>query len=204
MVSGDIYFGVKDIAALGLHDIGKQRSLPACNRNKEKGEYKSDVDSRMWLLKFTSAEGLPIGMINWYAIHPTSVGQCFYRVASDSEGHASNRFEEKNEGVIAAFANCHAGDVSGNIGIAKSKLKTSDSGYERRMERFGKSQFIAAQKIFDGDTRKVSGRIRFRFQRVDMVSASNTHRFVSGFVGSSSHPSKSFCVYAWTISQTIN
>ena len=77
-------------------------------------------------------------------------------------------FEEKNQGVVAAFANCHAGDVSGNMQIKKSNLKTSNSGYQERMEKFGKAQYHAAQKIFDTATKKVTGKLRFRFQRVDM------------------------------------
>jgi neutral ceramidase len=75
MASVDVFFNVEDItSAKGRHAnyVGGQRSLSAYNMNNAKDLYDSTVDHRMWLLKFTQGETV-VGMINWYAIHPTSL-----------------------------------------------------------------------------------------------------------------------------------
>lgn len=101
-------------------------------------------------------------------------GQYYKRTAGDNKGFASIKFEEENPGVIAAFANSHAGDVSGNMAIPQGELATDDEGYQERMRRFGTAQYEAAQKIFDTAVTKLDGSIDFRHQRVNMASYETT------------------------------
>ena len=85
LAKGEIFYNVQDItttAGGGVTDIGRQRSAGAYNKNKDKGNYKTNVDTRMWLLKFTQAGKGAVGMINWYAIHPTSLVRSGWCLAS--------------------------------------------------------------------------------------------------------------------------
>ena len=76
LAPGEIFFNVQDIttdAGGSVQHIGEQRSLGAYNKNTDKDQFTSNVDSRMWLLKFTHKGQGVVGMLNWYAIHPTSI-----------------------------------------------------------------------------------------------------------------------------------
>lgn len=56
--------------------------------------YKYNVDKEMVQLKFVSAEGKPLGVINWYAVHGTSMNSSNCLVTSDNVGYASILFEK--------------------------------------------------------------------------------------------------------------
>lgn len=92
------------------------------NPDAEKALYDSNTDKSMTLLKFVNLSGAEIGMVNWYAIHPTSVGAKNYLITGDNKGHASYLFE-KDKGTnyqaaktyVAAFALANAGDVTPNV-----------------------------------------------------------------------------------------
>lgn len=57
--------------------------------------YKHDVDKTMVQLKFVSVDGTPLGVINWYAVHATSMNNSNKLVSSDNVGYASVIFEQK-------------------------------------------------------------------------------------------------------------
>ena len=74
---GDIFINVQDIrdeSGGNVMKVGQQRSAGAyeANPKEERVSYDSDVDHRMFLLKLTHGQ-TPVGMINWYALHPTSL-----------------------------------------------------------------------------------------------------------------------------------
>lgn len=57
--------------------------------------YRYNVDKEMVQLKFVSAkENKPLGVINWYAIHGTSMNSSNCLVTSDNVGYASILFEK--------------------------------------------------------------------------------------------------------------
>lgn len=49
----------------------------------------------MILLKFVTMNNTPIGMINWFAVHPVSMNSTNTLVSSDNKGLASILFEQK-------------------------------------------------------------------------------------------------------------
>lgn len=57
--------------------------------------YKYDVDKHMVQLKFVDTNNKAIGMISWFAIHPTSMNYTNRLVSSDNVGYASVLFEKK-------------------------------------------------------------------------------------------------------------
>ncbi|KAL5233736.1 hypothetical protein ACI65C_001146 [Semiaphis heraclei] len=93
------------------------------NPDVERAQYKHNVDKTMVQLKFESEYGVPLGVINWYAVHATSMNNTNRLVSSDNVGYASVLFEQKmnpdsfiGKGpFVAAFASSNLGDVTPNI-----------------------------------------------------------------------------------------
>lgn len=46
-------------------------------------------------LKFVDTQGKPMGVINWFAVHPTSMNYTNKLISSDNVGYASILFEKK-------------------------------------------------------------------------------------------------------------
>lgn len=86
-----------------------------------------DTDNSMLLLKFMSIKdpGRVIGILNWFAVHGTSMNNTNTMVSGDNKGYASYAFEynmnRKTSAIkstakkfVAAFASTNLGDVSPN------------------------------------------------------------------------------------------
>lgn len=113
------------------------RSKPAFAMNGEaerrellnaRGE-EIQVDKRVVQLNLARADGSAAGIINWFGVHPTTVGQKQTLVSSDNKGFASLGFERLmgtrydtpvgGNTFVAAFAQKDEGDASPNIFIEK-------------------------------------------------------------------------------------
>lgn len=55
--------------------------------------YEHDTDKTFTQLKFIRSDGLPMGVITWYAVHATSMNNTNKLVSSDNVGLASILFE---------------------------------------------------------------------------------------------------------------
>mmetsp|Transcript_1911 Transcript_1911/g.3344 ORF Transcript_1911/g.3344 Transcript_1911/m.3344 type:complete len:677 (+) Transcript_1911:373-2403(+) len=93
------------------------RSPTAYNANPagERAKYNSDTDSEMTVLKFEDSDGTPLGMLNWYSVHPTSMPKSNTLINGDNKGYASILFESYFPNFVAAFASTNLGDVSPNV-----------------------------------------------------------------------------------------
>ncbi|KAI5756031.1 hypothetical protein M8J77_021515 [Diaphorina citri] len=119
-----------------LLDANINRSPTAYLQNpeEERMRYEHDVDKGMVQLQFISAEDRPLGVINWFAVHPTSMNNTNRLVSSDNVGLACILMEQKmNPGqligkgkFVAAFASTNLGDVSPNIKGPKCLLTGVD------------------------------------------------------------------------------
>lgn len=113
--------GTIKIAEGELIDASLNRSREAYLQNSpaELARYGHDVDPTMTLLRFEDASGRAIGMLNWFAVHPTNVGNANTLISGDNKGYASYAFERlaSKEGIpfVAAFAQASLGDVSPNL-----------------------------------------------------------------------------------------
>lgn len=56
--------------------------------------YEYDVDKTLTQLQFIGADDKPLGVINWFAVHPTSMNNTNHLVSSDNVGYASILFEK--------------------------------------------------------------------------------------------------------------
>ncbi|XP_018311164.1 neutral ceramidase isoform X2 [Mycetomoellerius zeteki] len=93
------------------------------NPKSEREKYEYDVDKTLTQMQFIGANDKPLGVINWFAVHPTSMNNTNRLVSSDNVGYASILFEKmmNNNAMVgkgrfvAAFASTNLGDVSPNI-----------------------------------------------------------------------------------------
>lgn len=154
-----------------IEDCGRQRSSAAYLQNleAERNQYSGDTDAEMLLLKFVHLNGTtenPIGLLNWYAIHPTDRGQYNTLVTGDNKGYAAEQFEEKSrDPIVAAFANANCGDVSGNVAYGSIPTGIND---RERMQKHGQQQYQQAQTLFDQATEALQGGIDYRHTFIDM------------------------------------
>jgi len=112
--------------ALVGSNINRSPSSYLLNPQSERDEYASigDTDKDMLMLRFESADGTPVGMLNWFAVHGTSMNSTNRLISGDNRGLASMRVEALMNGpealpgfgkFVAAFASTNLGDVSPNI-----------------------------------------------------------------------------------------
>jgi neutral ceramidase len=152
-------------------DCGRNRSEPAylCNPQEERDRWGADTDREMLLLKFVHLDGAgeqPVGVLNWYAIHPTDRGQKNTLVCGDNKGYASFLFEQQigSGAFVAAFANANCGDVSGNVELGH----IPDGIHDRaQMEKHGRQQFEVAWQLFQTAAQEITGPVEYRHTRVD-------------------------------------
>ncbi|KAK3856094.1 hypothetical protein Pcinc_037545, partial [Petrolisthes cinctipes] len=84
------------------------------NPLEERLRYQHDTDKTMTLLRLEAQDGTPLGMVNWFAVHPTSMNNTNTLISGDNKGYASQLFEEAMNpaGSLPGQTNC--GDVSPN------------------------------------------------------------------------------------------
>lgn len=157
---GKVYIAKEDV-----EDCGNIRSKPAYMNNPktERELYNTPEFKEMTLIKFVKENGEAMGSLNWFAVHPTSMGQKNRLISGDNKGYALELFE-KDKGVISAFANSCCGDISPNI---KYGVPDGIHDFERTVE-FGTKQYKKAVDLFESAAEELVGNIDFKQTFVDM------------------------------------
>ncbi|KAL1643235.1 hypothetical protein SLS61_009334 [Didymella pomorum] len=117
--------GTVSAGSAKVTDANINRSLFAylANPAAERARYTDDVDKTMTLLKFTrSSDGKAMGILNWFAVHGTSMLGNQTLITGDNKGVAAYLFEETvaaednvAEGFVAGFSQANVGDTSPNV-----------------------------------------------------------------------------------------
>ena len=163
------------IAVGDVEGGGAQRSRTAYDQNPEaeRTRYGSDIDTQMLLLKF-EREGRPIGILNWHAVHPTSMSYHNRLISSDNKGYAAYAFErwwkqqsgaKQEDGTfVVAFAQSNCGDVTPNL-----TLKQQGPGKDEfeSTKIMGDRQCAAAIRLFESAHEELSGPLDYRQSYVD-------------------------------------
>jgi neutral ceramidase len=115
-------------ASARIADANINRSLYAylANPKSERDRYTDNVDKTMTLLKFTRlSDGKNIGILNWFAVHGTSLLGNQTVVAADNKGVAAYLFEQDivanaaaanaAPGFVAGFSQSNVGDTTPNV-----------------------------------------------------------------------------------------
>lgn len=111
-----------------IEDANINRSLFAylANPKVERDRYTDDVDKTMTLLRFNRAsDGKSIGILNWFAVHGTSLLGNQTLIAGDNKGVAAHLLEQDMianaettnaaQGFVAGFSQSNVGDTTPNV-----------------------------------------------------------------------------------------
>lgn len=155
-------------------NVAFNRSMRAYLANPEakrlrKDEWHLALDRSMRAL-IVHCEGKLTGLYNLFGVHCTSISSFNHRIHYDNKGVASETFEKKHPGVIAAFAQAAAGDITPNF-IFDKKLKrtrgNSTDQYESA-EYNGEIQANYADKLLKEKSTDVSGEITYAHSYINM------------------------------------
>ena len=179
---GDLQPGTILINRGSVEGAGINRSLIAYEQNPEEERkiYSNSINKEMTLLKFANESG-DIGMINWYAVHPTSMTYYNRLISGDNKGYASLEFErtQNNKGhanklFVGAFAQADAGDVTPNLNLDNTGPGADDFESARII---GDRQRFVARVLFDDATEKVEGKIDYRQIYIDLSNFQVSDKF---------------------------
>lgn len=153
-----------------LTGASRNRNPEVHEKNKDAGEYSSNVNEEMLQLKLTAADGTPRGLVNWFAIHPTSFSVNTTHISSDNKGYAQYFFEQRmntkptdENGFVVAFAQCDEGDVvsaQGNSASAPDYMGDPDDFVNVEID--GKRQLDKAVELFNSSGTRLSGPVDMR------------------------------------------
>ncbi|MCL6270407.1 neutral/alkaline ceramidase [Sansalvadorimonas sp. 2012CJ34-2] len=149
-----------------LHNASINRSIKAYENNpaEERSRYGSSIDPDMYTLRFMQADK-PIGAINWFSVHPTSMSISNTLLSSDHKGYAQYLFENKmaelgHDDFVAAFAQGNNGDVTSNLWLNGSGPTANEFENTRII---GERQFNSAWNLYSTGDIQLEGPIDFRF-----------------------------------------
>jgi len=102
--------------------INRSPTSYEANPEEEKAKYAGNLDKEMVQLNFYDAEGAPLGVFNWFSVHPNSMNNTNHFISGDNKGAASLMFEKEinpdylagKTPFVAGFASTNLGDVSPN------------------------------------------------------------------------------------------
>ena len=131
-----------------LLNANVNRSPPAYDQNppEERAKYvdadghEVNVDKRSLQLNFVRNNGSPVGIINWFGVHPTSMGYHDQMISSDNKGYASLLFErllgtryavdsatpDGADNFVAAFAQTDEGDSIPDLFVFDKDMNGQD------------------------------------------------------------------------------
>ena len=159
-----------------LHDASINRSPTSFDRNPEadRAVFPQQIDPQTTLLTIIR-EGRPVGAINFFPTHGTSMTNRNCLISGDNKGYAGYHWERVVSGVdyrnrdraafIAAFAQTNAGDMSPNRGRRPGSGPTEDEFANTRI--IGTRQYEAAAALLGTGT-PVGAGIDVRLTHVDL------------------------------------
>jgi len=163
-------------------DAGANRSLVAYLENppQERARYTGNTNTQMTLLKLVDDSG-PLGLVNWYALHPTAMNYYNRLVSGDHKGYASLMMERRpgttrasSEHFVAAFAQSDPGDVTPNTNLDNTGPGETPVETTRIM---GERQLRVAQRLFETADEELRGEVDSRQIYVDMSDYEVDGRF---------------------------
>ncbi|HET6856823.1 MAG TPA: neutral/alkaline non-lysosomal ceramidase N-terminal domain-containing protein [Streptomyces sp.] len=142
------------------------RSRRAFDRNPaaDRAHFPHAVDPQTTVLRI-ERDGVLVGAVNWFATHNTSMTNANTLISADNKGYAASRWEERADGrgLVAAFAQTNAGDMSPNLRLRPGSGPTDDEFENTRI--IGSRQYEAALAL-DGD--ELTGGLDARLTHVDL------------------------------------
>jgi neutral ceramidase len=172
-----------------LHDASVNRARRAFERNPEADKvfFPEAVDPATVLLT-VERDGDPVGVVNFFAVHGTSMTNRNRLVSSDNKGYAAYHWEREvsgidylaesdDPGLITAFAQTNAGDLSPNLNLRPGSGPTEDEFENTRI--IGMRQYEAAARLLASraGAEVLEGGVDSRLTHVDMAAISVSAAF---------------------------
>ena len=128
-----------------LHDASVNRSPQsfANNPDEDRKVFPDAIDPTTTLLRI-ERDGRLVGAINWFATHGTSMTNRNMLISGDNKGYAAYHWEHSAPGLVTAFAQTNAGDMSPNYPNA-TQGPTDDEFENTRI--IGQRQYDAAHAL---------------------------------------------------------
>lgn len=145
------------------------------------------TDKRVVQLSLTRGDGSAVGVINWFGVHPTIIGENLTLVSSDMKGYASLGLEKimkaryaaepGPDSFVAAFAQADEGDASPNLLINERPYPDPTRGggkdeYESAAIS-GTKQLAKALELY-GQGQPLAGPVDYRLFHVKMDAVTVT------------------------------
>jgi neutral ceramidase len=164
---GKILLAQGDVDGAG---VNRSRVAYMNNPAEERARYREDVDTTMTLLKFVRDDGA-VGVLNWFAVHGTSMNYYNKLISGDNKGYAAyamehargTRYTGRPE-FVAAFAQTNSGDVTPNLNLNNTGPGKNDVESTRII---GARQARTAEKLFETAGEALRGPIDYRHEFVD-------------------------------------
>ncbi len=178
--------GTIRVASGDLLDASINRSPEAYLRNPstERAQFGYDTDKKMTLLRLQGDDGREVGLINWFAVHATSMGNDNLLISGDNKGYASYLFEKlkgtnytAQRTFVAAFAQANEGDVTPNIYGGTNGGGANDF---ESVELSGRKQYTLAKTLYDSASTLVKGGVDYRHVYVAMDSVQVAPAYTDG------------------------
>lgn len=183
---GRIYYNTGD-----LYNASINRSLVAYNLNKDAADYPS-IDPEMTVLKFVQGDK-EVGMISFFAVHPTNLNNKYKLASGDNKGYASLKFERFKQSsygqgdntFVASFSNTNPGDMSPNLilppaGDYRTEAVGPGKDVEESSEILGERQYQKALELYNNATNQVRGSVKFVSRYTDMSNVEVEPQFTDG------------------------
>jgi neutral ceramidase len=173
--------GSIEINSSTLSGTSINRSIIAYNNNveDERNIFADDIDKDMVMLNIKNSNGNLLGVINWFPIHPTSMGNTNHYISSDNKGYASYLYEKNMETdymedktFVAAFAQSDCGDISPNIHGGQQGHGDNDFDSTKFA---GEQQYLKALELSNTADTVISGDIDYRHKYIDFSNISVAH-----------------------------
>ncbi|MFD2396989.1 neutral/alkaline non-lysosomal ceramidase N-terminal domain-containing protein [Prauserella oleivorans] len=158
-----------------LTDASVNRSRAAFERNPERDKafFPGAIDPQTSLLRI-ERDGTPVGAINWFPTHATSMSGDNKLISADNKGYAAYHWEREVEHVdyrsdidpdfISAFAQTNAGDMSPNLDLQPPTTPADFAATEEN----GLRQYRAAAGQLDARGTPVTGGVDSRLVYIDL------------------------------------
>jgi neutral ceramidase len=145
-------------------NVNRSPQAFALNPDSDRAHFPDSIDPTTTVLRLERA-GRPVGVVNWFATHGTSLTNRNTLISGDNKGYAAYHWESREPGLVAAFAQTNAGDMSPNVPNA-TKGPTDDDVENTRI--IGERQYDAAYALANGDGLAVGGGLDARLSNVNL------------------------------------
>ena len=168
------------VAHRQLGNASANRSRLAFDRNPagDRAAFPSGTDTRSTTLQ-VRRDGELDGVINWFAVHATSMGTDNRLVSADNKGYAGHTWEHALEGVdhltesedpdfVSSFAQTNSGDMSPNLALRPGTGPTDDQFDNTRI--IGTRMLDAARAGTTGTRSRLRGGVDSRIVYADLAN----------------------------------